>query len=45
MSQAEVTAGAKAHRQEDVCHVGGAESQEWLEGRVLGEEKEMRLER
>lgn len=45
MLQAEVTAGAKAQRQECMCQVGGTESQEWLESTLLGEEKQMTLER
>lgn len=44
MSQAEVTANAKAQRQKNVCHIGGTESQEWLESRVMGKEKEVKLE-
>lgn len=45
MSQAEATAYAKAQRQENVCHIGGTESQGWLESRVMGKEKEMKLEK
>lgn len=39
MSQAEVTASAKAQRQEYVCQVGGTESQEWLESTLAEQSK------
>ena len=39
LSQAEAKAWAKAQKEEKVCHVGGAESQEWLGEWGAGEDR------
>lgn len=44
LSQAEAKAWAKAQKQENVCHVGGAESQEWLGEWGAGARTDTRLE-